>query len=325
MPQMRAALYDRFGSPEVLYEGSVPIPLAGPDHLLVRVLAATVNGGELLVRSGGVPKWFMRSPFPRQLGLDFVGEIAEVGSAVAGYKVGDTVWGFLDEKPDASGQSLRSLAEYVAVTPSNISHAPVQLTSEQAATIPVGGVTALLALRSKAKIHPGEKLLVRGASGGVGSMVVQLGRAFGAHVTALASAHNHDFVAAIGADHVYDYRTTDPADMGRYDVVVDAVGTELHRYRKILKPGGRMVALRFDTDHIARSLIQIGASAIHGRSRIRFFRGAPDPALLAELAGYADDGTIGPVVDTVYPLPHLADAHRHLETGGVRGKIVVTI
>jgi len=325
MPDMRAALYDRCGSPDVLYQGEVPRPGVADGELLVRVAATTVNGGELMIRAGTLPKFFMRSPFPRQIGLDFVGEVAEVGSSVDGYTIGDRVWGLLSEKKDTSGQILRSLAEYVTVTPSQISRAPAHLDPVQAATIPVGGLTALLALRREAEIRPGDTLLVRGASGGVGSLVVQLAHAFGAEVTALAAAQNHGFVRDLGAEHVHDYRSTDPEELGRFDVVVDAVGTELHRYRKLLRTGGRMVALRFDTDHITRSLLGIGASAVHGPQRIRFFRGVPDSGLLAELAGYADDGTLRPVVDTVYPLPQAAAAHRHLEGGGVRGKIVVTV
>lgn len=324
-PKMRAALYDRVGPPDVLYEGSVPMPVTPADGVLVKVAAATVNGGELTVRSGELPGWLLRNPFPRQMGLDFVGEVAEVGSAVAGYGVGDVVWGLLDERPDASGQSLRSLAEYVVVRPSQMSRAPATLDPVQASTIPAGGLTALLALRREARLRAGEKLLVRGAGGGVGSMVVQLGCAFGAEVTALGGAPSLDFVRQLGAVRAHDHRTTGPNELGRFDVVVDAVGTDLHRYRRLLRPGGRMVAVRFDTDHVVRSLVGIGASAVHGGKRIRFFRGAPDHELLTELARLADDGTIRPVVDTVYPLSRIADAHRHLERGGVRGKIVVTI
>jgi len=326
MPDMRAALYDRYGPPDVLYEGAIPVPTPGPDQLLVRVVAATVNGGELIVRAGRLPRWFLRSPFPRQLGLDFVGDVVHVGdSASGGYAVGDRVWGVLDEKPDDSGQSLRSMAEFVAVHPWQISRAPEGLAPEQAVTMLVGGLTALVALRREAELRTGETLLVRGAGGGVGSMVVQMGKAFGADVTTLAGASSRDHLARIGADHRYDYRTTDPRTIGRFDVVVDAVGTDLHTYRALLGPRGRMVALRFDTDHIARSVIGIGASAVHGRRRIRFFRAAPDPLLLAELARRAEDGTIGPIVDTVYPLSRIGEAHRHLERGGVQGKIVITI
>lgn len=325
MPTMRAALYDRCGPPKVAYEGRVPIPVIGPHQLLVRVAAATVNGGELLLRRGELPRWLMRSPFPRRLGLDFVGEVVEVGGAVRGYAVGDRVWGLLDETPDESGQRLRSLAEYVAVTPAQLSAAPRRLDPIEAATLPVGGLTALMALWDRAELHARETLLVRGAAGGVGSMVVQLGTAYGAEVSALAGAGSRDFVTGLGARHVHDYRTVGPDQLSRYDVVVDTVGTELSRYRALLTPRGRMIALRFDTTQPVRSLAGIGASMVHGRRRIRFFRAAPDSGLLAELARKADEGTLRPVVDTVYPLAEIAAAHRHLESGGVRGKIVVTV
>jgi NADPH:quinone reductase-like Zn-dependent oxidoreductase len=199
------------------------------------------------------------------------------------------------------------------------------LSPAEAATLPVGGLTALVALRREAGLRAGERLLVRGASGGVGSAVVQLGRILGAHVTGLAGARNLEFVAGIGADEVFDYRSTSPGQLGRFDVVVDTVGTELARYRRLLTPGGRMVAVRFDTDHIVRSLASIGVSAVHGRGRIRFFRGHPDRELLAELARMADDGSLRPLVDRIYPLSQVAEAHRHLEAGGVRGKVVVTL
>lgn len=325
MTEMRAALFDRYGPPDVLYEGTVPRPVTGRDRVLVRVLAATVNGGELILRSGALPSWFMRGPFPRQTGLDFVGEVVEVGDAVTTYSVGDRVWGLLEEKPDESGQTLRSLAEYVAVPPDCLAPAPRTLDPAQAATLPVGSLTALIGLRHKAGLRDGERLLVRGAAGGVGSAVVQVGVALGAKVTALAGATTLNFVTGLGAAEAHDYRTTSPDDLGRFDVVFDTVGTELPRYRRLLAPGGRMIAARFDTDHLVRSLATIAASAVHGRSRIRFFRGAPDAALLNEISEMADTGVLRPLVDESFPLSRVADAHRRLEQGGVRGKIVVTL
>src|SRR5699024_7705903 len=122
--QMRAALFDRYGPPEVLYAGTRPIAVVGPDRLLVRVHAVTVNGGDLILRSGQLPRWLMRGRFPRQIGLDFVGEVAELGDGTHGYAVGDRVWGALDEQPDENGQALRSLADYVALAPTHLSPAP---------------------------------------------------------------------------------------------------------------------------------------------------------------------------------------------------------
>ncbi|MFD4356089.1 NAD(P)-dependent alcohol dehydrogenase [Nocardia sp. NPDC058518] len=323
---MRAALFDTYGPPEVLYEGSAPVPTIKPGEILIRVAAVTVNGGELILRSGTLPSWFMRGPFPRQIGLDFVGEVAELGSSVTEFAVGDRVWGLLDEKPDDSGQTLRSLAEFVAVRPDQISRAPRTLSPAEASTLPVGGLTALIALRREAGLRPGERVLVRGASGGVGSAVVQIAKALGAgRVSGLAGAANLDFVAGLGADDTFDYRSTRPEDLGSFDVVVDTVGTQLHDYRKLLAPGGRMVAVRFDTDHIVRSLGGIAASAVHGGRRIRFFRGHPDRELLAELARMADAGALRPVVDEIYDLRAVAKAHRRLESGGTRGKIVITV
>ncbi|WP_040767071.1 NAD(P)-dependent alcohol dehydrogenase [Tsukamurella sp. 1534] len=323
---MRAALFDRFGPPDVLYEGRVPAPVTAADEILVRVGATTVNGGEVIVRSGGLPPWFMRAPFPRQTGLDFVGEVVDVGAAVTGYSPGDRVWGLLDEKPDARGQPLRSLAEYVAVRPDQVSPAPETLSVPEAATLPVGGLTALVALRRKARLRPGERVLVRGAAGGVGSAAVQVAKALGAgEVIGLASGPTTGFVGELGADRVLDYRSTVPREIGTVDVVIDTVGTDLGAYRRLLEPGGRMVAVRFDTARPVRALGGIAMSGVHGTSRIRFFRGRPERALLDELARMADAGDLRPVVGAAYELADVAQAHRRFESGGVRGKVVVTV
>lgn len=325
-PAMRAALFDRYGPPEVLYEGTVPVPTIGPAEVLIRVSAATVNGGELILRSGRLPSWFMRGPFPRQTGLDFVGQIAQVGTSVTEYSVGQNVWGLLDEKPDDRAQALRSLAEFVAVRPDQISVAPRTLSPIDASTLPVGGLTALVALRRHARLRQGERVLVRGAAGGVGSATVQLAKVLGAgEITGLASAGSVAFVKGLGADEVHDYRTTRPTDLGEFDVVIDTVGTTMGDFRRLLTPRGRMVAVRFDTDHIVRGLACIAASAVHGSRRIRFFRGQPEHAVLAELAQLVDDGRLRPTVDQIFDLSDIAAAHKRLEAGGVQGKIVVAV
>src|SRR5699024_2600830 len=248
---MRAALFDRYGPPEVLYAGTRPIPVIGSDRLLVRVQAVTVNGGELLLRSGQLPRWLMRAPFPRQIGLDFVGEVAEVGTGTHGYAVGDRVWGVLDEQPDENGQALRSLADYVAVPPAHVSPAPARLSAVEAVTL-LGGIPALIALRRKAGLQPADRLLVRGAAGGVGSIAVQLGATFGAQVTGLGSTRTLVFINRIGADEAYDYRGTQPQHLGPFEVILDTVGTQMSHFRRRLAPGGRMVAISFDQRHIGR-------------------------------------------------------------------------
>jgi NADPH:quinone reductase-like Zn-dependent oxidoreductase len=159
----------------------------------------------------------------------------------------------------------------------------------------------------------------------VGSVAVQLGRAFGAHVTALAGAKNLDFVRGLGADEVFDYTVTAPAELGRFDVVLDTVGTASGAYRGLLRPGGRMVAIAFDVDRIVASLSYIATSAVFGSQRVRFFSGNPTHRLFADLTRYVESGAIRPVVDTVFPLADIAQAHRALEAGGVRGKHVIRI
>ncbi|MEV8633157.1 NAD(P)-dependent alcohol dehydrogenase [Streptosporangium sp. NPDC051023] len=325
---MRAALYDRYGPPEVLYEGRVPRPVAGPGEVLVRVHATSVNGGEFLGRAGKVRLVtdLAQRGFPKRTGLDFAGEVVAlgsdqrepaVGSDPRGPAVGDRVWG--------GGRTFGSAAEYVVVRPRQIALAPAGLDLVQAAALPGVGTTAITALRDKARLQAGERLLVRGASGGVGSVAVQLGRAFGAHVTALARAENLDFVRDLGADEAFDHTTTGPADLGRFDVILDTVGIASGTYRRLLRPGGRMVAIAFDLRHAAASLSYIAASAVFGSRRVRFFSGNPTHRLFADLTRYVDSGAIRPVVDTVFPLADIAKAHRALEAGGVRGKYVVRI
>ncbi|MEV0141236.1 NAD(P)-dependent alcohol dehydrogenase [Streptomyces globisporus] len=317
MNDMRAALHDSYGPPEVLYEGRVPVPVRKPGEVLVRVHAASVNGGDLYGRAGKV-RLVTGRRFPQRTGLDFTGEVAEVDASVPGLRVGDRVWGIL-------GRSFGSAAEYVAVRPRQIAYAPGNVTLTEAASLPAGGTTSLTALRDKAGLRAGERLLVRGASGGVGSVAVQLGKAFGAHVTGLVSAKNADFVRELGADEVLDHRATPLAKLDRYDVIMDTVGTEHRLLRNRLAPGGRLVSIAFDIDHPVRSIGYLLGSAVHGRQRVRFFSGNPKHDLFAELTAYVERGDLRPVVDTVHPLAGIAAAHRALEAGGVRGKHVIQL
>ncbi|MEU0299069.1 NAD(P)-dependent alcohol dehydrogenase [Streptomyces sp. NPDC006175] len=316
MNDMRAALYDSYGPPDVLYVGKVPVPALQQGEVLVRVHAVSVNGGELHGRAGRVRLVTGRT-FPQRTGIDFTGEVAEVDPAVTGLRPGARVWGVLP-------RTFGSAAEYVAVRPRNLAYAPENLGLVEAASLPVG-TTAITALRTKARLKAGERLLVRGAAGGVGSIAVQLGKALGAHVTGLAGTKNLDLVRELGADEAHSYATTGPSDLGPFDVIMDTVGTGLRAFRGRLAPGGRMVSIAFDLDHIAASLGYMLASTAHGRGRVRFFSGNPGHDLLAELTRYVESGAIRPVVDTVHPLSGIAAAHRALEAGGVRGKHVIQV
>jgi NADPH:quinone reductase-like Zn-dependent oxidoreductase len=206
-----------------------------------------------------------------------------------------------------------------------IAPAPKNLTPVQAISLLVGGTTAVTALREKAAVRPGERLLVRGGSGGVGSAVVQIGKLLGADVVALAGAKSLDFVRGLGADEALDYRTTSLSELGRFDVVVDTVGTRLSSLRTLLAPGGRMVAVTLDFDRLFAGFATVLGSAVHGRGRIRAFSGNPGTESLSRITRYAERGDIVPVVDAVHPLDRLADAHLALEAGGVHGKHVIQI
>ncbi|MET9358616.1 NAD(P)-dependent alcohol dehydrogenase [Streptomyces sp. NPDC006617] len=317
MGEMKAVLFDRYGPPEVLYVGRRPVPAIGPDEVLVRVRAAAVNGGDLHDRTGKVRLVTGRT-FPKGCGIDFAGEVAEVGASVRGVREGQRVWGLL-------GRRTGSMAEYVAVSPRRISAAPENLTPEEAVSLIAGATTAVTALRDKAALQPGERLLVRGGSGGVGSVAVQVGKVLGARVVALAGGRNLDFVRGLGAEEALDHRTTALSALGRFDVVLDTVGSEQARVRRLLAPGGRMVAVAPDLDRPLAWLGTVLGSVAHGKGRIRFFSGNPDGALLAEAARLAERGDIVPVVDTVHPLDGVADAQRALAAGGVRGKHVVRV
>ncbi|WP_037913160.1 NAD(P)-dependent alcohol dehydrogenase [Actinacidiphila yeochonensis] len=315
---MKAVLYDRYGGPDVLSVGRVPRPEPASGEVLVKVRAFSVNGAELAARSGRL-RLLTGRRFPQRVGLDFTGEVAALGAGAARLAVGDRVWGVLGR---TSG--FGSAAEYVAVPAERVGRVPDGLDLVEAAALPVA-TTAVTALRDSTGLRPGERLLVRGAAGGVGNAAVQLGRAFGAEVTALARAANLDFVRGLGAHRAVDHRSVRPADLGRFDVVMDTVGTGLPAFRRLLNPGGRMVTIALDPEHPAVSLGYLAAGLLHGRGRVRFFSGNPVQRHLDDLAGHVVEGRLRPAVDTVFPLEETAAAHRALEAGGVRGKYVVRV
>jgi NADPH:quinone reductase-like Zn-dependent oxidoreductase len=319
---MRAAQFDRFGPPEVLYVAERPVPEVKPGYVLVEVHATTVQGGEMMSRAGRLTLLTGRN-LPRTIGIDFTGRVAAVADPRSDLHVGDPVWGCLPREQYIWGR-FGAASEFVSVPRERVSPAPRDLDLGAAATLLIGTV-ADRGLRREARLRPGERLLVRGATGGVGILAVQLGKAFGAHVTALAGARHAGLLRELGADEVIDYRTTSLRELPRYDVVFDTVGSEMAELRRHLGKGGRMVGIAMDPDHLLRSALFIAASAVFGSRRVRFFSGNPRGAELVELAAYAEKGLIRPIVDSVYPLDDIASAHRDHERGGVVGKRVILV
>ncbi|MFD8538271.1 NAD(P)-dependent alcohol dehydrogenase [Streptomyces rubrogriseus] len=315
---MRAVQFDRFGPPDVLRVNDVPAPRPGPGEVLVEVHAASVDAGETAFRAGRMRR-VTRVRFPRGLGSDFAGRVSALGSGVRAWSVGDAVWGLMPHL------TFGAIADYVAVPEQRLARAPKNLDLLEAAALPVVGTTAMTALSGKARLRPGERLLVRGATGGVGSVAVQLGKALGAHVTALAAARNLDWITRLGADEALDYRTTRPEDLDRFDVIVDVVGTDLGAYRKRLARGGRLVALSFDSDRVVSSMLGIALRAAATPRRVKMFSNNPSADRIAELTRAVEAGTIRPVIDTVFPMRDIAAVHQRLEAGGVRGKYVVDL
>ncbi|OXC74108.1 NAD(P)-dependent alcohol dehydrogenase [Caballeronia sordidicola] len=294
------------------------MPTPGPGEFLVRVHASSVNGIDLIVRAG-ILRAFTGRKFPRGIGLDFAGEIVGMSSDAVTFKVGDRVWGVMSH-----GQA-GSAAEFVCVRAEYLSKSPANLDLVHAAALPAVGVTAITALRDIARLKAGDKLLVRGASGGVGIVAVQLGRHIGAHVTALARLSNLDFVRDLGAEEAFDYATTNPRQLGTFDVILDTAGNHTGAYRRLLSRGGRMATTCPDPNRPITSLLYVLMSFLYGTRRVRFFSAKPRTSLLADLAAYVESGAIRPLVDGIHPLSRIGDAHRVLEEGGRKGKQIVSL
>ena len=319
MNEMRAAQYDAYGPPEVLRMRTVPVPRLRPGHVLVRVAASSVNGADIAVRAGKLKLVSGRS-FPRGAGFDFAGEVAEAAGDVTGLAAGDQVWGFVDGV--RQGGPSGAAAEYVLAPAKGMSLRPRVVSAVEAAAISAVGASTIGVLRDAVRLQPGERVLVRGANGGVGTAAVQVAGALGGQVTALASAAHLDRLRDLGAAEAFDYHTADPGELGRFDVVLDPVARNMRPYRRLLAPKGRMAAMAIGGP---RDVAYLVASRIHGRRRVRFIQSPPTTELLAALAGYVDSKAVIPVIDSVYPLDDIAVAHRSLEKSGGFGKRVIQV
>jgi NADPH:quinone reductase-like Zn-dependent oxidoreductase len=316
---MKAIVIDRYGKPD-----EAPVP--ADNQVLVRVRASSVNPYDWHYLTG-LPRLFrpafgVRRPKYRILGADLAGQVEAVGKEVTGFRPGDEVYG-----QAAAG----AFAEYVAVAEGEIAPKPAGLTFEEAAAVPLAGFTALQAVRDQGKVQPGQQVLINGASGGVGTLAVQIAKAFGAEVTGVCSTTNQDLVRSLGADHVVDYTREDfAAGSRRYDFLLDNVGNrKLSEYRRVLEPKGMYLASYGQAEHrwlgpvwfLARMAV---ASPFVGQKLTTFVAQQRQADLLA-LKELIEAGSLKPVVDRAYPLSQTADAFRHLEQWHTRGKLVITV
>jgi NADPH:quinone reductase-like Zn-dependent oxidoreductase len=325
--KMKAIVRLRWGRPrDVVEVGEIPKPEPGDDEVLVRVIAASINrsdyyalgGAAVLMRPmiGG----FLR-PKSQRIGGDFAGIAEAVGRNVTDVQPGDEVF----------GARTGAFAEYVSATAA-VARKPANLSFEEAAAVPVAALTALQALQNHGHLQPGQRVLVNGGSGGVGTFAVQLAKALGAgHVTAVCSPRNVERVRSLGADRVIDYTREDYTLTGeRCDLIIDVAGNRSWRHNeRVLFPGGTVVLVGMPTGGrlfgpLPRLVRTVGAAKI-GRRKLAFFVCKPDRPGLARLRELIEAGKVRPAVDRVYPLSQIADALEAMGEGHVQGKLVVRI
>ena len=322
---MKAAVYTRYGPPQVVHLAEVPTPVPKPGEVLICIHATTVNSADWRLRSARVPLGFgliIRLVFgitgPRQpiLGTELSGVIAAVGAGVTHLHPGDAVFAF-------PGAKMRCHAEYRTMPATgNILPKPANLTHEQAAAVSFGGTTALYFLRDQARVKPGERVLILGAAGTVGSAAVQIAKNLGAHVTGLCSTANLEAVSGLGADMVIDYTAQDFTQAGQtYDVIMDCVAASTYAACKtVLADGGRFLSVVGGLPELLGALWP----RKHGH-KVKAGTGPEKLSDLIQLANWARAGRYAPLIDSTYPFDRIVDAHARVDTGRKRGSVVVTM
>ncbi len=321
---MRAITYCEYGGPEVLRVEEVDKPVANDDEALVRVRAASLNPYDMHFLHG--TPYFMRlmaglrkPKFPG-IGVDYSGVVESVGRKVTGFQPGDAVF----------GGHQGALAEYIVVPGERLVKKPDNVSFVQAAAVNIAGKTALQALRDWGKLQPGQKVLINGASGGVGTFAVQIAKYLGAEVTGVSSGRNTELVRSLGADHTIDYSQQDYTQGGtQYDVILDNVASHsLSANRRVLKPSGRYVMVGAEKGKWIKPMDRILAAMIYSRlvgQKMGMMMARASKDDLAWLAELMQAGKVTPVIDRTYQLSEAAEAMRHLETGRARGKIVIQV
>jgi NADPH:quinone reductase-like Zn-dependent oxidoreductase len=333
---MKAVLCDQYGGPEVLkIENDLPAPRVGPNGVLVRVRATSVNPVDCKFRRGLLAA-VRPVVFPVIWGCDLSGVVAEVGPAVTLFKPGDEVYGYKD---GYVGKTFRgTYAEFAVVPEKSLAAKPKNLSHEEAAAVPATALTAWQALLGQGKLKPGQRVLIHAGAGGVGVMAIQIAKVFGAYVAATASTRNQDFLRELGADLAIDY--TRPEAQGKqqkFDLVIDGVGKSVWASSlRALRFGGRLVALTVPIPQETAGKLKFFSTAISGMAagnvrallggkRLLMTRVKPRGGDLEKITALIEAGKIRPVVEKIFPLEQIAEAHRLSETGHVRGKLVVKI
>ncbi|MCJ7781072.1 MAG: NAD(P)-dependent alcohol dehydrogenase [Acidimicrobiia bacterium] len=327
---MKAIVYHEYGSPDdVLELQDIDKPVVGEDEVLVRVRATSVNPYDWHWITGlpyfSRTQFGLRKPKVDGLGADMAGQIEAVGKNVTQFRPGDEVFG------DLSVCGIGAFAEYICASEDAVVLKPTNLTFEQAAAVPLAATTALQGLRDHGRIQPGQKVLINGASGGVGTFAVQIAKSFGAEVTGVCSTRNADMVRSIGADHVIDYTQEDFTRSGqRYDLMLDLVGNRsVSECRSVLTPKGVYMASFGQADHrwlgplaqVFRTLLL----SLFVSQKMTMFVMKPNQKDLIVLQELLESGKVTPVIDRTYPLSEVPEAFRYLEDGHARGKVVITV
>lgn len=326
---MKAVVYTKYGSPDVLQIKDIKKPVPNDDQVLIKVRAVSINpldwhfieGTPYIMRAMAVG---LRKPKDPRLGVDMAGEVEAIGKNVTQFKPGDAVFGARNG----------AFAEYVCARADKaVVLKPERLSFEQAAAVPVAGLTALQGLRDIGKVQPGQKILINGASGGVGTFAVQIAKTLGADVTGVSSTRNLDLVRSLGADHVIDYTKENFTEgQEQYDVILDNVGTQpLSGFRRVLKPKGIYVMIGGGGPNDGRLIGPMGrpVKALLLSPFISQKMGMMLAKLnkqdLTVLGDLMEAGKVTPVIDRTYPLTQIADAIRYLEEGHARGKVVIRV
>lgn len=331
---MKAIVYTEYGPPDVLQLKEVEKPTPKEDELLIQIYATSVNYGDITARNFKnitprefnmpLPLWLigrMVSGFnkPRYTipGSEFAGEIEAVGEDVKKFKEGDQVFGYL-------GQSMGAYAEYICLPEDGVlAIKPANMTNEEAAVLPMGSIMALYLLREKGNINSGQKVLINGASGSIGSAAVQIAKDYGAEVTGVCSTPRMDFVRTLGADKVIDYTKEDFTQNGEtYDLIFDILGkSSFSRCKNSLSPNGRYLLASFKM----RDLVDMLWTSIVGSKKVVCALAPGSTEDLISIKELIEEGKITAAVDKSFPLEEAAEAHRYVEEGHKKGHIAITV